>query len=439
MSSSYVTEPPTKGKVVLRTTGGDLEVELWAKEAPKACRNFVQLCLEGYYDGTIFHRIVKNFIVQGGDPTGTGMGGESIYGAQFNDEFHSRLRFSRRGIMGMANTGQNTNSSQFFFTLDQAEELNRKNTVFGKIVGDTIFNLMRIGELEVDENEKPLFPVKILSVIVLSNPFDDIEPRARTAHIDLKQKPIVSSKLDSKKLKKKNVNVLSFEEDEISAPDIAVKIRSSHDVLDDPKLSNNLVADKEIQKVSRTPKRKRLDDAAAVVGKDDEETPLRITEEVLKVPRLITSNERISSIKGEIQKVQEEIKSISSAGKEQKPSEKPKKQDSLEYEKEALFSSGKAVQRRIARRNTGDILGKLQSFRSKLKTASAGSDDEEADWTCHLHGRTGCQSCRDTFGMEEGSDKGWRTHKLKFTAPANVYAPKVDDYAVFDPRDPLKK
>lgn len=74
MSTLYVLEPPTKGKVVLKTTHGPLDIELWPKEAPKAVRNFVQLCLEGYYDKTIFHRIIRDFMVQGGDPTGTGSG-----------------------------------------------------------------------------------------------------------------------------------------------------------------------------------------------------------------------------------------------------------------------------------------------------------------------------------------------------------------------------
>ena len=79
-------------KVLLETTVGDIEVELWSREAPKACRNFVQLCLENYYNKTKFHRVVREFIVQGGDPTGTGRGGESVYGHPFKDEVHSRLR-----------------------------------------------------------------------------------------------------------------------------------------------------------------------------------------------------------------------------------------------------------------------------------------------------------------------------------------------------------
>uniref|UniRef100_A0A8C7EI03 Peptidyl-prolyl cis-trans isomerase n=1 Tax=Nothoprocta perdicaria TaxID=30464 RepID=A0A8C7EI03_NOTPE len=120
-------------QVLLRTTAGDIDIELWSKEAPKACRNFVQLCMEEYYNNTIFHRVVPGFIIQGGDPTGTGSGGDSIYGAPFKDEFHSRLRFNRRGLVAMANAGPHDNGSQFFFTLGRADELNNKHTIFGKV------------------------------------------------------------------------------------------------------------------------------------------------------------------------------------------------------------------------------------------------------------------------------------------------------------------
>jgi peptidyl-prolyl cis-trans isomerase SDCCAG10 len=134
MSSIYVTEPVTSGKVILHTSVGPLDIELWPREAPKATRNFVQLCLEGYYNGTIFHRISKDFVVQGGDPTGTGTGGESIYGPDgFPDEFHSRLKWSHRGLIGCASFERNKNGSQFFMTLDKTPELDRTNTIFGKV------------------------------------------------------------------------------------------------------------------------------------------------------------------------------------------------------------------------------------------------------------------------------------------------------------------
>ena len=177
MSNVYNTEPPTKGKIIITTTKGDIEIEFWPKECPKTVRNFIQLCMEGYYDNTIFHRLVPGFILQGGDPTGTGEGGESIYGSPFPDEFHSRLRFTHRGLLAMANKGPNTNTSQFFFTLDRTEDLNRRNTIFGKIVGDTLYNVIGMGELQVDNNERPLNPPRILKIQILSNPFEDIVPR----------------------------------------------------------------------------------------------------------------------------------------------------------------------------------------------------------------------------------------------------------------------
>jgi peptidyl-prolyl cis-trans isomerase SDCCAG10 len=240
MSTVYVLEPPTKGKVVLNTTHGPLDIELWPKEAPKAVRNFVQLCLEGYYNHTIFHRIIKGFLLQGGDPTGTGSGGECIYGGAFGDEFHSRLRFKHRGLVACANAGSpNTNGSQFFISLDRCDWLDKKNTIFGKVTGDSIYNLTRLGEIETDKEDRPLEPPpKIISVEVLWNPFDDIVPRVAS-------KPLVESttdtdKKDTKKKAVKKLNLLSFgeeaEEEEKELAALKQKIKSSHDVLDDPRL-----------------------------------------------------------------------------------------------------------------------------------------------------------------------------------------------------------
>ncbi|KAJ3048547.1 Peptidyl-prolyl isomerase cwc27, partial [Rhizophlyctis rosea] len=250
MSNAYITEPPTKGKVILHTTSGDLEIELWPKEAPKATRNFVQLCLEGYYDGTIFHRVVKGFIVQGGDPEGTGEGGESIYGQLFADEFHSRLRFSHRGLLAMANTGANTNASQFFFTLDRTDELNKRNTIFGKVVGDTIFNLLRMGEADTDANERPIYPTKVTGAEVIANPFDDIEPRTspqeRAAKAAAEKAERDRQEQARKPKGKKNKNLLSFGDDapEEDSSDLPTpKLKSSHDVLDDPRLSKAIAVE----------------------------------------------------------------------------------------------------------------------------------------------------------------------------------------------------
>ncbi|ONK55078.1 uncharacterized protein A4U43_UnF7820 [Asparagus officinalis] len=240
MSSIYVSEPPTKGKVVVKTTVGPLDIELWPKEAPKAVRNFVQLCLEGRYDRTIFHRVIKSFLVQGGDPTGSGTGGESIYGDVFADEFHSRLRFNHRGLVACANAGSpHSNGSQFFITLDRCDWLDRKNTIFGKVTGDSIFNLLRLGDVETDNDDRPLDPPpKILSVEVLWNPFDDIVPR-RVAEKPVSQTTIDATKKDQKQKAVKKLSVLSFgeevEEGEKEAATMNDKIKSIHDVLNDPR------------------------------------------------------------------------------------------------------------------------------------------------------------------------------------------------------------
>lgn len=224
MSTKYNVEPPPTAKVILRTTAGDLEIELFGKQTPLTTRNFLQHCLDGYYDGTIFHRLVPGFVIQGGDPTGTGSGGESIYadtngekvakpgeGGAFKDEFHSRLRFDRRGLLGMASEGKDGNGSQFFFTLGPAPELQSKNTMFGRVVGDTVYNLVKMGEAEVAEGgERPLYPEKVLSVEILINPFEGMEKR------DIKAKRVaVEEKKEKPKPKRKaGKATLSFADEE---------------------------------------------------------------------------------------------------------------------------------------------------------------------------------------------------------------------------------
>ncbi|KAG9309912.1 cyclophilin-like protein [Chiua virens] len=169
---------PTNGRVILDTTVGEIDIELWSRETPKACRNFIALALEGYYDGIIFHRVVPGFLVQTGDRTGTGAGGESVYGEPFEDEIHPRLRFAHRGLVAMANNGtKNSNDSQFFITLDRADELQGKHTLFGRVVGDTLYSTFS-GRLDHPSN---LTPPKIKSVSIVDNPFPEIVPRITAA------------------------------------------------------------------------------------------------------------------------------------------------------------------------------------------------------------------------------------------------------------------
>ncbi|XP_071815908.1 peptidyl-prolyl cis-trans isomerase-like 1 [Apostichopus japonicus] len=147
--------------VVLETTMGKLTVELYWKHAPRTCRNFAELARRGYYNNVKFHRIIDNFMVQGGDPTGTGRGGSSIYGKTFEDEFHPELKHTGAGIISMANSGQNTNGSQFYFTLAPLQWLDGKHTVFGRLSAGAGV-LKRMGMVETDNNDRPVEDIRIL-------------------------------------------------------------------------------------------------------------------------------------------------------------------------------------------------------------------------------------------------------------------------------------
>ena len=225
MSAIYHTEPPTQGKILLKTSYGDIDIELWAKEAPLACRNFIQLALEGYYDNSPIHRVIKDFMVQMGDPSGTGTGGDTIWGGRpFKDEIHGRILFNHRGQLAMANDNKpHTNMSQFFVTLGPCEWLNRKHTIFGKVTGDTIFNLMRMGETEVRENDRPVEPITLLGVDVLWNPFDDIIPRVIKKEVVVEEKQETAQEAAKRKRKAtRDLKLLSFGEEEEESAKISL-------------------------------------------------------------------------------------------------------------------------------------------------------------------------------------------------------------------------
>lgn len=151
--------------VVLQTSQGDVEVKLYDKEAPKTVENFVGLIKKGYYDGIIFHRVIKGFMVQGGDPTGTGRGGESLWGGKFEDEFSPNLTFDRKGLLAMANAGPGTNGSQFFITAAATPWLNNRHTIFGEVVSgqDAVDS---IENTAVGAGDRPVTEQKILKAYV---------------------------------------------------------------------------------------------------------------------------------------------------------------------------------------------------------------------------------------------------------------------------------
>ena len=153
-------------KVVIHTNLGDVTVELFPEAAPKACQNFATHAERGYYAGTTFHRVIKDFMIQGGDPQGNGTGGESIWGRPFEDEFNPRRRHDRPGVLSMANSGPNTNGSQFFITTVPTPHLDNKHTVFGRVVsGMEVVTSIENAKVS-PRNNKPLAPIKILSMTV---------------------------------------------------------------------------------------------------------------------------------------------------------------------------------------------------------------------------------------------------------------------------------
>uniref|UniRef100_A0A8C9Z8C2 Spliceosome-associated protein CWC27 homolog n=1 Tax=Sander lucioperca TaxID=283035 RepID=A0A8C9Z8C2_SANLU len=379
MSNIYIQEPPSNGKVLLKTSAGDIDIELWSKEAPKACRNFVQLCMEGYYDGTVFHRVVREFIVQGGDPTGTGTGGESIYGRPFKDEFHSRLRFNRRGLVAMANAGPHDNGSQFFFTLGRADELNNKHTIFGKVTGDTVYNMLRLADVECDDEERPLNPHKIKIAEVLHSPFDDIIPR------ETKKAKKEKDKEEGKKSQSKATNCLPWF---VFLQTLKGKSKSSHDLLkDDPRLSSVPAVDNdELRKEARQLKK----ELQAIKQRKEESSKPEVDEakEVDEKP----ANEAVAEYLEGRKKYEEKRK------------QKLKKGSSREQQ----------------------TLELLNRFKSKLSSAITEEAPEDA-----------------VEELAEDDDKGWMAHVLQFDEQTRKVKDAAmqdeDTFEIYDPRNPVNK
>lgn len=150
---------------VFETNHGTFEVALFPDIAPKTTENFISLAESKYYEGIIFHRVIKGFMIQGGDPTGTGTGGESKWGKSFEDEFSPTRRFDKPGILAMANRGPNTNGSQFFITTAATPWLNDKHTIFGEIINgyDVI---QKIEAAATAAGDRPLESQEILKITI---------------------------------------------------------------------------------------------------------------------------------------------------------------------------------------------------------------------------------------------------------------------------------
>lgn len=452
MSNVYILEPPTSGKVLLKTTVGDIDVELWSKEAPKTCRNFIQLCLEGYYDNTIFHRVIKGFIAQGGDPNGDGTGGESIYGEPFKDEFHQRLRFARRGLVAMANAGKDDNGSQFFFTLAATPELQNKHTIFGKVTGETIFNMLKLEEGLI-EDERPVYPHRIIKTEVLYNPFTDIEPRV-LEKVEVKEK-----KKKEKKPGVKNFKLLSFgaeaEEDEEESlrenEKFVGKGKSTHDVLNDPKLSSQTAEPateeteidpqeqlEQIRKKLKTghgkhkntektsKKIKEVDKAEEKADVEDEED----LSKYLEVDLHAEKRKKMEEIKKEIADVKKDYHKNKLRKEQEQIEENKQKEEKNETVKEYKeeYEKYKVKKQQLPKKGSGRedfTLNLLAKFKNKLHSAKEKEPVNENE-------------------DDIDDDDALLAHKLQFKDDTPILAKdantKDDDwFEIYDPRNPLNK
>ncbi|TFY80585.1 hypothetical protein EWM64_g3428 [Hericium alpestre] len=435
---------PTKGRVVIDTTAGDIEIELWSKEAPKAVRNFLALAMEGYYDGVIFHRIVPDFLVQTGDRTGTGGGGESFYGEPFEDEIHPRLRFAHRGLVAMANKGtKNSNDSQFFITLDRADELHGKHTLFGRVVGDTIYNVMKIGEMEIDDNQRPVYPPKIRSIKILENPFDDIVPRITAEEKRVQQRAREQAKRERedrerRKGAKKDTKLLSFgaEEDiegepgpsafkkkNIVRPDLAEDVSQPMAI---PDFTSPSFTSKPSKADDRSIEKQAKQDKLTASKESD---LARIREKHAK-EQAASSNTR----QAEIEKMEAEIRKLTKRrGGEDSDEEVSKKKAKKSYLEEELskYSKGRGLHKKQRKKDESDVLAALTSFRTKLQgSKSSELPDEEETEAREEQAQTG-----EEPGMEVDDDRGFMSHLLQVPKGNDEEAQKAErDYEVIDPR-----
>ena len=164
--SAKETNMNTKDKIVcIETNRGTIEIKLFPDVAPKACENFLTHIEKHYYDGIVFHRVIKGFMIQGGDPTGTGAGGKSIWNKPFTDELRSDVAFDRPGLLAMANAGPDTNGSQFFITTAKTPWLNMHHTIFGEVING--YNVVEaIERCKTGFGDRPIETQKIIKAYI---------------------------------------------------------------------------------------------------------------------------------------------------------------------------------------------------------------------------------------------------------------------------------
>ncbi|KAH9975781.1 cyclophilin-like domain-containing protein [Lactifluus volemus] len=430
---------PTYGRVLLDTTAGDIDIELWSKEAPKACRNFIALAMEGYYDGVIFHRVVPDFLVQTGDRTGTGAGGESFFGEQFEDEIHPRLRFAHRGLVGMANNGaKNSNDSQFFITLDRADELHGKHTLFGRCVGDTIYNVMKIGAMELDDSGRPLYPPKVKSVRIIDNPFDDIVPRITAEEKRVQQRArqaAIREREEAARRKgaKKDTKLLSFGMDADEEEDEPVVFKKKSvvrpDLAENPNQPRMPILDVNTLKPEKVARGEvvRESDTTAFKSKSQDLSKIREAHQREKATESSARQTEIERMEADIKRLARRRDGEDS--EEERRTKKTKNKSELEEEL-AKYEKGRGAHRKGQKRDESNVLAALAGFRSKLQTAMVAGDEETKD-----ESKGDAVPGTQEVEIEVDNDLGFMGHLLHFEKGNEEEVAKAErEYEVIDPR-----
>lgn len=390
----------TSGKVLLKTSYGDLEIELWCKEAPKACKNFIQLGIEGFYNETKFHRLLPEHSIQGGCQKSDALveEGACIYDEGFFSlEPHSRLRFTRRGLVACVpkkENGKLCNDSQFLITLGATPELNGKATIFGRVVGNSLFNVVKMGECDLDGNsDRPIFPPKILAFEVKEHSFGTLEPRVFA-------KSIVKSEKNQEKNTKKtflNSNLLSFGTNGDEVCETATVQLSKRSKPIEPLNS--------VQKES-----------SEVVKEQASQSPKRNI--AVEVRGIKTANEEnIEEIREKTRRIKEELMKSQSTAVAPAPA-KPNKKDLSPLEAERL----RYLKRKAPVESEEKILTLMQSFQQKVSAAATPENTpktvSEERPRCQLHSVKGCESCAKYASSHHvhvaESEDGWIHHRLIF-------------------------
>ena len=518
MSAHYASEPNPTASATLNTTVGPLHIALFANQTPLTCKNFLQHCKDNYYAGTIFHRVVPEFVIQGGDPTGTGSGGTSIYEypefefdpesrdpnepVVLRDELHSRLRFNRRGMVGMAKSEDGSYGSQFFITLANTErELNQQCTLFGRLEGDSIFNALKIADADrVEGTERPVYPVKITSCKVgelgpLAGKLKDRQaiPSAGTGN----DKPVPKKK---KKTTKAGKALLSFGEDEgdeempirVAKPKFNTKLvtdaagaanETSNELKSqgpEPKLPRKRPQSPSLKRSPSAERKKRpkTPEPHTQIPIHDPESPERTPNsppQPIKESKLSRTNAEIESLKASMRRnvdlgpvdtarkktaLEAMIPATSIRGRRRPPpgtvsgsGSSTGARNAAENEALRLFNAFKAKLESADSRFS--VSASYNGSHAKEETNHVQDDAEDAEaQLCDLHFIANCQSCRSWDSPQEltadeakADDAGWLTHELRFSKDnlgkdlnwKKDHRDDIDSLMLIDPREKEKK